>query len=325
MQKSDAKSAPLSPTKGAFREGGWYEAAMWTDTLTSEEVVGTLRAAERLKTMNWAAGLLSQIKPILDRLRVGLNDKDAYRANPLVPSEMSFLFEIRFAAAIAAAGLSAEYEHSSGVGNSTVDFRVALDPPWLVELVSLHESDAFKAATWSDGVHQGYILHTDADDPKQSTEGEALKAQERIGAKVFERKRGPIKFPVPDGSAIHMVMVDARGFGGDGHGDAIDWRHIAHGQHGWNAAQVMRWTNTKTGVRMPIRGLFEPECPLEAAQTLQARLHVIGFICERTFAETEIAADTVYLCNPSLFEDEAAANVTMSRWPLRAAEASNKG
>jgi hypothetical protein len=206
-------------------------------------------------------------------LRVGLNDKGAYGANPLVPAEMSFLFEIRFAAAIAAAGLFAEYEHSSGVGNSTVDFRVALDPPWLVELVSLHESDAFKAATWSNGVYQGYMLRTDADNPKQSTEGEALKAQERIGAKVFERKRGPIKFPEPDGS-IHMVMVDARGFGGDGHGDTADWCQKAHGPCGLNPAHVMRWTHPKTGVRMPIRGLFEPECPLAAAQTSRARLRV---------------------------------------------------
>jgi hypothetical protein len=37
-----------------------YEAAMWTDTLKLEEVVGTLRAAERLETVSWAAGLLRQ-------------------------------------------------------------------------------------------------------------------------------------------------------------------------------------------------------------------------------------------------------------------------
>jgi hypothetical protein len=235
---------------------------------------------------------------------------------------MSSLFEIRFAAAIAAAGLFAEYEHSSGVGNSTVDFRVALDPPWLVELVSLHETDAFKAATWSNGACQGYMLRTDADDPKQSTEGETLKAQERIGAKVFEQKRGPIKFPEPDGS-IHMVMVDARGFGGDGHDDAADWSQIAHGPRGRNPA--LCWTDRKTGVRMPIKGLFEPQCPLAAAQTLQARLHVIGFICERTFAEKEISARAVYRCNSSLFETKRATNVTMSRWPLRRRAASNKG
>ena len=162
------------------------------------------------------------------------------------------------------------------------------------------------------------MLHTDACEPKQSTEGEALKAQERIGAKVFERRRGPIKFPEPDGS-MHMVMVDARGFGGDGHGDTADWCQIANGPGGRNPSCLLRWTDPKTGVALPIRGLFEPECPLSAAPTLRARLHVIGFICERTFTEREIGDGTVYRCNPSLFDDVAAANAIMSRWPLRPA------
>ena len=73
---------------------------MWTDTLKLEEVIGTLRAAERLGAARWARPLLDHTKPILDRLRVGLTDKDAYGSNPLVPAEMSFLFEIRFAAAL---------------------------------------------------------------------------------------------------------------------------------------------------------------------------------------------------------------------------------
>jgi hypothetical protein len=291
---------------------------MWADTLKLKEVEGTLKAAEWLDSVGWAVALLGQTKPILDRLRVGLTDKDAYRANPLVPAEMSFLFEIRFAAAIAALGLTAEYEHNAGVGNSTVDFRVALDPPWLVELVSLHESKAFKDASWSEGPFQGYTLHTDADDPTQSTEGEILKAQERIAAKVFERKRGPIKFPEPDGS-INMVMVDARGFGGDGHGQEAHWRQISHGPHGLSPSCVGRWTDPKTGVCSPIRGLFEPECPLSAAPTLQRRLHVLGFICERTFATREIGDCAVYLCNPRLVDDDATARAIMSRWPLRPA------
>jgi hypothetical protein len=292
---------------------------MWADTLKREEVEGTLKAAERLDGVGWAAPLLGQRQPILNRLRVGLTDKDAYRANPLVPAETSFLFEIRFAAAIAALGLTAEYEHNAGVGNSTVDFRVALDPPWLVELVSLHESKAFKGASWSEGSFQGYPLRTDADDPTQSTEGEILKAQERIAAKVFERKRGPIKFPEPDG-LIHMVMVDAWGFGGDGHGQAANWRQISHGPHGLSPSWVGRWTDPKTGVCSPIRGLFERECPLLAASTLQTRLHVLDFICERTFAAREIGDCAVYLCNPWLFDDdEATARAIMSRWPLRPA------
>ena len=118
---------------------------MWADSLTTEEVDATLEAARQLGAVPWAAPLLDGTKPILDRLRAGVNDRDAYRANPLRPSDMSFLFEIRFARSLAMAGLAAEYEHGAGVGKSSVDFRVNLDPPWLVELVSLHESDGFKS------------------------------------------------------------------------------------------------------------------------------------------------------------------------------------
>lgn len=289
---------------------------MWADSLKTEEVTATLDAANQLGSVAWAKPLLARAASILDRLRIGLTDKDAYRANPVTPAETSFLFEIRFACALANAGLKATYEYAAGVGTSTVDFRVELDPPWLVELVSLHESDAFKAASWTDSTFGGYLLRTDADDPRQSEEGETLKAQERIGAKVFDSKRGPIKFPEPAGS-IHMVMVDARGFMGDGHGDAADWRQMIHGPTGLEHYLVKYWTNPRTGARAAIRGLFEQECPLPAAGVAQQRLHVIGFICEKNFAPHEITKKSFYLCNPALFADETAARQALSQWPLR--------
>jgi hypothetical protein len=87
---------------------------MWTDTVKAEEVEATLRAADHLTDVKWAASLLCRTKSILDRLRVGLTDKNTYRNNPVQPSEMSFLFEIRFAHALAQAGLTASYEHSAG-------------------------------------------------------------------------------------------------------------------------------------------------------------------------------------------------------------------
>jgi hypothetical protein len=289
---------------------------MWADSLKTEEVVGTLSAVDQLSGVAWAAPLLSQTGPIVDRLRTGVADREAYCANPLQPSDMSFLFEIRFARALADVGLSAQYEHIAGVGNSTVDFRVDLDPPWLVELVSLHESEAFKAASWKSGVMAGFVLSTSADDPRQSEEGETLKAQERIGAKAFDRKQGPIKFPEPNG-AIHMVMVDARGYLGDGHGDEADWSQIAFGPHGLDTHLIKHWTNPKTGERAPIMGLFQPDCPLLAAPTLQSRVHFVGFVCESTFAAGEIKQRAFYCCNPALFSDEHAAKAAMSHWPLR--------
>lgn len=289
---------------------------MWADSLKTEEVQGSLSAADQLDGVPWAVPLLSQTKPIVDRLRAGVADREAYRANPLQPSDMSFLFEIRFARALADAGLSAQYEHGAGVGNTTVDFRVGLDPPWLVELVSLHESDAFKAASWKSGAMAGFVLGTNADDPRQSEEGETLKAQERIGAKAFDRKQGPIKFPEPNGS-IHMIMVDARGFLGDGHGDTDDWSQIALGPDGLNPHHIKHWTNPKTGKRAPIMGLFQPDCPQMAAPTLQSRVHFIGFVCESSFAAGEIKQRVFYCCNTALFADEGAAKAVMARWPLR--------
>ncbi len=288
---------------------------MWADTLTTEEVKATLKAVDELASVRWASSLLESTRPILDRLRVGLADKDAYRAHPLKPSEKSFLFEIRFARALADAGLIASYEYNAGVGNSTVDFYVDLDPPLLVELVSLHESDAFKTAAWASGEYQGYLLRTNSDDPRQSTEWETLKAQERIGEKVFDGKRA-IKFPAPNGF-MHMVVVDARGFAGGGHGDQADWRQIAYGPQGLPHELVKHWTNPKNGVTAPIRGLFEDACPIRVARTLHDRLHLIGFICERNYAVTEIRERAFYCCNPRLFESDDAARMALSRWPLR--------
>jgi hypothetical protein len=62
----------------------------------------------------------------------------------------SALFEIRFAYAIHCAGCIAEYECSSGIGNSTVDFLIHgknNQSRWLVELTSLRESKAIKNNT----------------------------------------------------------------------------------------------------------------------------------------------------------------------------------
>ncbi len=289
---------------------------MWADSLKTEEVSATLDAVTTLGNVAWAAPLLTRTASIVERLRVRLTDKDAYRANPITSTEMSFLFEIRFARAVADVGLTATYEYTAGVGNSAVDFRIELDVPWLVELVSLRESEAFKAATWTDGTFHGYLLRTDANDPRQSEEGETLKAQEKIGAKVFDRKQGAIKFPVPSG-CVHMLLVDGRGFLGDGHGDAADWHQVIYGPAGLDPHLIKYWTNPKTGERAAIQGLFQPACPLPAARVAQQRLHVVGFVCEKNFGRNEITQQSIYFCNPALFETEQAARSAMAEWPLK--------
>jgi hypothetical protein len=114
-----------------------------------------------------------------------------------------------------------------------------------------------------------------------------------------------------------MVMVDASGFGGDAHGDNFDWHQIAYGRQGLADQFVHYWTDPKTGGRAPIAGLFEENCPPEAARVVQARLHYIGFVCERAFTPQEIKEKAFYCCNPRLFADEETARATLSHWPLR--------
>jgi hypothetical protein len=301
--------------------------AHWADSLTEKEVEGTLACVDVLKEVPWAAPLLAIARAIVGKLLVGVADREAYAKNPVSSAEKSFLFELRFAAALATAGVNATYEHGAGVGDSTVDFLVHLEPrPWLVELVSLHESVALKAATWShvDASSSsvkvetfGFALGLDKEKPKQTDEGETLKAQERIGAKVFDSNgKKAVKFPGP-GAAVHMLVVDARGFLGSGIGDTADWHHIVYGADGLRPELVKVWKDATTGKEAPIRGLLEADCPLPAAALVRERLHVIAFVCEKDFAPGELGKRMVFCWNPFRFESEDAAREALAHWPIQ--------
>lgn len=270
---------------------------MW-HSLKTEEVEGTLKATRSLTRLPWAKPLLVQTQPIIDKLIVGQEDKTAYRANPVSEGERGFLFELRFAAMLASIGMPAEYEHKTGVGDSSVDFKLALDLPWLIELVSLRESQAVRKASWENNNFFGVLLYTHAEDPKQSQEGEILKAQQRIGAKVLDDHEIPIKFPQPT-DAVHILIVDARGYA-LGKGDDWDWSHMTLGATHVPSHAVRFWTDPKTGKRAPITGLFEPCCPSKSSAVIRERIHMIGFICEEDFTEGEIEQKMVYTYNAPL-------------------------
>ncbi len=155
------------------------------------------------------------------------------------------LFELRFAYALHRAGTTPRYE-IPGEARATIDFGFASQRrPWAVELLRLGETQAVKAATghsvdehgvaWS-----GRVLSTVAEDPTQSTEGETLKAVERICQKCEQSGR-PHKFPVP-GDAFHMILVDFRTVlnGGDVH----DRLHVALGAE----SVATRFSNPKKTV-----------------------------------------------------------------------------
>ncbi|MCG8447377.1 MAG: hypothetical protein MI753_16890 [Hyphomicrobiales bacterium] len=284
-------------------------------SLSTEEVVATLRAADALASVPWAKPLLKHNADTVNNLRIRLDDRTAGR--PVRDNERGLLCELRYAETLHHAEARAEYEVNAGVGDTTVDFCVLSEPTWLVELVGLRASKAVEAATNDNGVYASLVLSSPQ--PKatfaeqiQSEEAEIIKAQERIGEKAF-RQGTPVKFPQPAGK-IQMIMVDVRGFIGGG-GDHYDWRHIANGPNGLPDCAIRTWTNPNSRVNEPIAGLFEERCRGRAAPTIRERIHVIGFVCEKTFEPGEIASSTVYCFNPHLVGDTVRA--AYEAWPLR--------
>lgn len=260
---------------------------MWGEILTLREVEFCRRLLTELENVEW-------IQPLLRQL--GAADSWTYSTKPL-------LFELRFAAALHAARLHPQYEYRTGVGDSTVDFRVThSNAQWLIELVCILASDAVKRATWRDGLFFGTALSTDSPDPTQSIEGELILAQQKIGEKVFT-KNGPIKFPPPRPGSFHMILVDMRGFGITG-GDIWDYRCIAYGPSGVvpNALHLVHSWRGADGQRRPILGLFdENNTHLRAARTFQERIHFIGFCGDHEYSSHSLRNRTLSLANPHLF------------------------
>ncbi len=138
------------------------------------------RAVEALGPLDWARGLLKRVRS----LGIKLEEDDT-------------LFELRYAHDLARAGVTPVYEHPTGVGNSKIDFKLPGRVPWLVELVSIQESDAIKAATvketLANGIRTETVLltsTTEISDPsrkKQTPQHELLSAG-RIRPEVTPRQ-----------------------------------------------------------------------------------------------------------------------------------------
>jgi hypothetical protein len=239
----------------------------------------------------------------------------------LIRANKSLLFELRFAAALRNAGLAPQYE-VAGEGQSTLDFAFRSgNSDWLVELMRLEETDAARNATGAgtdeDGIlWSGRILRTNADDSRQSEEGETLKAVQRICQKC-ERGGRSHKFP-PPGSAYHVLLVDFRTFlhGGDIH----DRIHVGlGGEFLENELLRRRWNGEL------ISGAYSPRTNVRGAREFRERVHFLGFVQERTHRAGEFAAVTQFIANPHLFRDAAEVNAAMADWPLQPVHILNGG
>ncbi len=269
----------------------------WADTLHEDEFNFSKQASEKLKTVPWAEKFLDDKK-----IKNALNYKsseDPYKRQ--VRTVKSSLFEIRFAYSIYKAGLKAEYEYKTGVGNSSIDFRIIsqnkLSPSWLVELTSLGDSEAVKENTVIKGdAHRFSSLTTPWDKENSPEVRDLIKVQQAILNKVSriskdEMKIIPIKFPKiseedDHAQTYHVIIIDIRGFGA-GISDFYDYMNILYGSQGLDDVYKREWIE-KDGSKKLIKGVFDHEHPDPRAHILQERVHAIGFIDEKNFNEDEI-------------------------------------
>ncbi len=274
---------PRAPLVASVRAAKGVE-RMWSDDLTVKEAEYTERAMIALENVGWA-------KPLLDRVAT---------VGGLKSANMPLLFEVRFAFELHLAGATADYEYGTGVGDSSVDFRIHGEREWLVELVSLRETQALKRGTQSQSLSKTVqisesLLLTGAAD-KQSEEDEMITALGKIGKKVF-LDGNPTKFPVPS-AAVHLILADMRGYLGEG-GDVLDYQQMANGARAISANNA--WALHFSRGR-PILGLFEKvdQHPLQAAAMMRERVHFLGFIAENEYRECEIRDRACYQPNPHL-------------------------
>jgi hypothetical protein len=222
------------------------------------------------------------------------------------------LFELRFGYGLHKAGIQPRYE-IPGEGESTLDFGFTSDGhEFLVEMMRLEETDAVRAATTTEEFADGATmvkrsLTTTAEDPRQSEEGETLKAVERICQK-FESGGKPHKFPLPR-SATHVLLVDVRTlFNG---GDEWDRVHVGLGGEYVPHEFFRRYFKGKL-----VSGVFSPRTTLRGASEARERLHFIGFVNEKSFEEGAFGPAAQFIANPHLFKTAEEARAALAGWPL---------
>jgi len=264
--------------------------------LSLQEVEYTDRAANELRAVDWTDKLLQRFD----------------QNGGSVSENMPLMFEVRFAYELYLRGVEAQYEYSAGVEDSTIDFRVMSPQEWLIELVSVRESQGLQAATEHHGFFWSRQLSSDARDERQSEEAEMIVALAKITEKVYSAGK-PTKFPMPS-SAFHIVVVDMRGYLGEG-GDGLDYSQMANGALAIpeQEAPARRFWRGE-----PIRGLFErvDGHPLKGATVAQKRIHFLAFVAESEFREGEIARTLQFRPNPHLLTTRDRVQTAYRSFPL---------
>jgi len=275
------------------------DSSYW-DFLSDREGNSALAIINALSSQLWAQGLVARIN----------------RNGGVTQRNKSYLFELRFANSLHLNGIKPHYE-ICGENGSTIDFGFnCKNQNWAVELMRLEETEAVQDATKlirdECGI-ESVIMHlsTDAEDRRQSTEGETIKAVERICQKC-EWKGKPHKFKIPH-NTFHAILVDFRTFLNGG--DSDDCIHVGlGGEYVKNEHSRLYWN------REPISGVFNPRTKVRGASFIRERVHFIGFVDEKNYLPGSFGKATQFIANPELFRSSEAALAAIETWPLKPAK-----
>ena len=265
------------------------------DSLSVREANFSQSAMTALQGVVWAAPLIAKIE-----------------AGGPSRAMKAFLFELRFGYALHQVGCTPRYE-VPGEGASKLDFGFTVDGiDWRVELMRLEETDAVRDATVISVDEHGsefasLHLTSDADDSRQSIEGETLKAIQRICQKC-EQKGQPHKFSSPQGRNANVLLVDSRAFLNGV--DKDDLLRVAFGSVAVQGIYKMWWNN------QPIRGVFASDNTMKGSKQIRERVHLLGFVDEKQYGPASFAKSIRFVTNPHLV-DANMAQCLLGAWPLQ--------
>lgn len=251
-----------------------------------------------LKNIPWAEKLLKD-----DKIQRAVSLKRKPKKASKLFEAKSALFELRFAGLIHSLNLTAEYEYKTGLGNSSVDFKIKKNnKTWLVELTSLKESKEVKKNTRVKGNQFSYISISKATENLPEV-FDLIKVQAAIINKTINGKMKSIKFNKPKRNTYNIILVDMRAFNA-GISDCFDCFNIVYGselllnpKYEFN---VRYWID-ENGKSSLIKGLFDKNYP--NAENVRDRIHAIGFILKNDFFDNEMNKKIIFFHNPKFFKN----------------------
>lgn len=286
-----------------------------------------------------------------ERMEVVLTDlRNVPEASPLINSinkrggiqleTQPLLLEARIAHKLHHQGIQFDYEYKTGVGGSSVDFRIGGDPEFLIEVVSLRTSKGVKEASYDQGDWFGFSMSSEnlacEELKRQSEEAEIITAQRKLGEKVYIYKEDKIiKFPEPQAGRFHIIVADVRGlmapaFAGTlGIGDLKQAGDLSAITYGYWRVDWVDGHPVRLPVFVPQASTDPPECPRQFRQLrgvfeegadnphVRERIHAIHFVCEKSFEPGEIISSASYMIpNKHLIKSKGSWGALANAYPL---------